>query len=741
MMPPEQQRRVFCDPPDGSRLIVVATNVAETSITIPNIRYVVDTGRQKIKTCNVSTGVSKFEVAWVSQAQAEQRKGRAGRTGPGHCYRLYSANFFDQHMLPFSPPEITNVSLDGLLLQMKSIGITDVSSFPFPTRPPEKSMTAAVAMLMNIGALARSSPSSNRPAHMTWLMSGKENQLPEESITSLGKLLSQIPISPRLGKMLVFAHRSGNYALYMHTLSLIAVLSDISPFTQGNNSAATAFESQKNAENDSEYESDSSAEAKRENEKKAKLEASLWWHASGDSFARLRTLGAYSFTLATAAAAGAAAVAKVLKQEATHQRQLEKKSKPNPNTVSSTSIESTQNAENAFVFSSLTSRRSIFMQVTAAGITEFCKNHSIMSIILDRSLELRAQLADRCEQVLGPVPNPSPTSHSADDSIHSSLYANAKHRAVLTSARIIASLPPPTLADEVALSQLLVLGFCDHVAKKVPVGVLQHGTRRQRLTAYQSANPAVLDLLYIHPQSALYSSDPTAQLPEYIIYDNLVRNERGDQVYMATISVIDSAWLARLLGPAMDGEGGLLCPASPLLQISAPLTTPLPVYDKISDDIMCYVVPAYGNHKWELPATQKPMQLCAHDVTDELNTSNTNTPIGFRKQDVTVRWFARCLLEGRVSLGEITIGSNLFHVSYCREPPSTLTDMKPVPRVTNLLRLLVKEGVHNKRTLIKCILENRQKQENYLLEELQAFIHVEQRKEFKKKWLRLCASL
>ena len=91
--------RVFAPVPEGHRLIVISTNVAETSITIPGIRYVVDCGRQKEKVLDThSLAVSSFEVRWISKASAEQRKGRAGRTGPGHCYRLYSSAFFDQHL-------------------------------------------------------------------------------------------------------------------------------------------------------------------------------------------------------------------------------------------------------------------------------------------------------------------------------------------------------------------------------------------------------------------------------------------------------------------------------------------------------------------------------------------------------------------------------------------------------------------------------------------------------------------
>ena len=95
MLPPAQQERVFQDPPPGSRLVVVATNVAETSLTIPGIRYVVDAGRSKQKLLDSRSGVTRFEVRWVSKASGEQRAGRAGRTGPGHCYRLYSSAMYN----------------------------------------------------------------------------------------------------------------------------------------------------------------------------------------------------------------------------------------------------------------------------------------------------------------------------------------------------------------------------------------------------------------------------------------------------------------------------------------------------------------------------------------------------------------------------------------------------------------------------------------------------------------------
>lgn len=105
MLTAEEQAKVFRPPPDGHRLVVVATNVAETSITIPGISYVVDSGRQKRRVVQRGSGISQFEVGWVSKASADQRAGRAGRTGPGHCYRWVRRNKCDE-LTSVSPGEL-----------------------------------------------------------------------------------------------------------------------------------------------------------------------------------------------------------------------------------------------------------------------------------------------------------------------------------------------------------------------------------------------------------------------------------------------------------------------------------------------------------------------------------------------------------------------------------------------------------------------------------------------------------
>ncbi|XP_031744535.1 ATP-dependent RNA helicase DEAH13 isoform X3 [Cucumis sativus] len=180
MLPAAAQLRVFEEVKEGERLVVVATNVAETSLTIPGIKYVVDTGREKVKTYNSSNGIENYEVQWISKASAAQRAGRAGRTGPGHCYRLYSSAVFSNTLPDFSLAEIAKIPVDGVVLLMKSMGISKVVNFPFPTPPETSAVLEAESCLKALEAL----DSGGR-------------------LTALGKAMAQYPLSPRHSRMLL----------------------------------------------------------------------------------------------------------------------------------------------------------------------------------------------------------------------------------------------------------------------------------------------------------------------------------------------------------------------------------------------------------------------------------------------------------------------------------------------------------------------------------------------------------
>ncbi|KAL8662154.1 MAG: hypothetical protein Q9202_004977 [Teloschistes flavicans] len=194
----KDQLKVFEPPPESSRLIVLATNVAETSLTIPGIRYVFDCGRVKEKKYNQTSGVQSFEIGWISKASASQRAGRAGRTGPGHCYRLYSSAVYERDFEEYTEPEILRTPVEDVVLQLKSMDLQHVVNFPFPTPPDRQSLAKAEKLLTYLGALSH-----------------------QGKITPIGRDLSIYPLSPRYSKMLLIGHQQNCMA---YTIAMVAAL-------------------------------------------------------------------------------------------------------------------------------------------------------------------------------------------------------------------------------------------------------------------------------------------------------------------------------------------------------------------------------------------------------------------------------------------------------------------------------------------------------------------------------------
>lgn len=178
-----EQKRVFN--PGGRRRIVLATNVAETSLTVPGIKYVIDTGTARISRYSTRTKVQRLPIEPISQASANQRAGRSGRTSDGICIRLYSQQDFEARP-EFTDPEILRTSLASVLLQMSAMGLTknpqQLLDFPFVQKPDSKAVNDAVRLLAELGALERSG-----------------------RITSIGRRLARLPVDPRLGRMMVEA--------------------------------------------------------------------------------------------------------------------------------------------------------------------------------------------------------------------------------------------------------------------------------------------------------------------------------------------------------------------------------------------------------------------------------------------------------------------------------------------------------------------------------------------------------
>uniref|UniRef100_A0A7E4VV65 RNA helicase n=1 Tax=Panagrellus redivivus TaxID=6233 RepID=A0A7E4VV65_PANRE len=222
LLPSIKQQRVFAPPPEGTRLCVIATNVAETSLTIPNVKYVVDSGKEKRRDYDPITGVSQFNVHWISQASAEQRSGRAGRVQAGHAYRLYSSALFEDFD-KFSAPEILNKPVDQLVLDLKAMNILKIANFPFPTPPNVDQLAVAEKRLTLLGALTL-------PPKQT-----------EAKITPLGKTLSLFPLSPPFAKVLAMAnqHDLMPYAIYLvSALSVREPMSHVAREGLGNDSIA-----------------------------------------------------------------------------------------------------------------------------------------------------------------------------------------------------------------------------------------------------------------------------------------------------------------------------------------------------------------------------------------------------------------------------------------------------------------------------------------------------------------------
>ncbi|KAK0626511.1 P-loop containing nucleoside triphosphate hydrolase protein [Immersiella caudata] len=199
LLPTKEQLKVFEPPPDGSRLVILATNVAETSLTIPGIKYVFDCGRSKERRYDPVSGVQSFEIGWISKASAKQRAGRAGRTGPGHCWRLYSSAVYERDFQEFSDPELLRMPIEGVVLQLKSMNLQHVINFPFPTPPDRQSLIKAEKLLAYLSAISSSG-----------------------QVTPIGSTMSIFPLSPRFARILLVGHL---HDCLPYTIALVAGLS------------------------------------------------------------------------------------------------------------------------------------------------------------------------------------------------------------------------------------------------------------------------------------------------------------------------------------------------------------------------------------------------------------------------------------------------------------------------------------------------------------------------------------
>jgi ATP-dependent RNA helicase DHX8/PRP22 len=200
-LPQENQSTVFDKTPKGSRKVVLATNIAETSITINDLYYVVDCGFCKQNIFDPKTGVDSLQIVPISQQQAKQRAGRAGRTGPGKCYRLYTAGQFDE--LPAaSVPEIQRTNLINVVLTLKATGVPDLLTFDFLDPPKAETLVLALEKLFYLGALDA-----------------------DGVLTKLGSRMSELPLEPSQCKTLLIALDMGCASTVLTVVSMLSTQS------------------------------------------------------------------------------------------------------------------------------------------------------------------------------------------------------------------------------------------------------------------------------------------------------------------------------------------------------------------------------------------------------------------------------------------------------------------------------------------------------------------------------------
>lgn len=199
-LPADLQAKIFQKAEDGARKCIVATNIAETSLTVDGILYVIDTGYGKIKVYNPRMGMDALQVFPVSRAAADQRAGRAGRTGPGTCYRLYTDTAYQNEMLPNAVPEIQRTNLGNVVLLLKSLKVENLLDFDFMDQPPKENILNSMYQLWVLGALNNVG-----------------------GLTKLGWKMVEFPLDPPLAAMLLAGEKLGCLDEVLTIVSMLSV--------------------------------------------------------------------------------------------------------------------------------------------------------------------------------------------------------------------------------------------------------------------------------------------------------------------------------------------------------------------------------------------------------------------------------------------------------------------------------------------------------------------------------------
>ena len=199
-LPADLQTKIFLPPPPGVRKCIVSTNLAETSITVDGIRYVIDCGYSKLKVYNPKIGMDSLAVTPIARANADQRAGRAGRTGPGVCFRLYTEVQYNNEMLANAIPEIQRTNLSHVVLLIKSLGVDNMLEFDFLDPPPQETILSSMYQL--------------------WVLDALDNT---GQLTALGRRMVEFPLDPPLSKMLLSAQQLGCVAEMVVVVAMLSI--------------------------------------------------------------------------------------------------------------------------------------------------------------------------------------------------------------------------------------------------------------------------------------------------------------------------------------------------------------------------------------------------------------------------------------------------------------------------------------------------------------------------------------
>ncbi|WP_434082580.1 ATP-dependent RNA helicase HrpA [Acinetobacter terrestris] len=214
-----EQQRIF-NPGGSGRRIIIATNVAETALTVPNIRYVIDSGFARISRYSYRSRVQRLPIEAVSQAAANQRKGRCGRIAPGVCIRLYSEDDFLSRP-EFTEPEIKRTNLASVILQMQSLNLGDLESFDFIEPPDHRLVNDGRKLLIELGAMHEKNSPKAEEEKLSSNSSASKNVTAQGGLTKIGQQMAKMPIDPRLARMIL---GGAHFGVLNEVLIIVAAL-------------------------------------------------------------------------------------------------------------------------------------------------------------------------------------------------------------------------------------------------------------------------------------------------------------------------------------------------------------------------------------------------------------------------------------------------------------------------------------------------------------------------------------